>query len=389
LVSPKEGGSIIGRAGSVTADIQQATGTKLHLSGRNEFYPGTALQEVNIQGDSLKSVLGAVMMVYEKLSEDTGTVTGGETDVEPGGARVKLVVPRLAATAVIGKGGSNIKSLRAQTGIHVHVEEAPVGVNELAEQVVSLRGSLSGVQEAFPIIGEKVNALIEEPWFGTWAASSHCRLDLDGAPVYAGCAKGKGKGKGKANGNYDYADYGIGYRGRDYNDAGFERNAGLEPLGPPSPGLHHSRELIPLPESELVDPATQGADAMLSALNMLPPALLDPADQSAAINLACPAECVSALIGKGGTGTREISQLTGTKIMVREIEGNTAEKCVMITGNVVGVTVAYLRVAARIASAVEQVQMRAIGGGGEEGFAPRLAGGSWASPGPMRRGAWS
>merc|ERR1712050_229520 len=103
----------------------------------------------------------------------------------------------------------------------------------------------------------------------------------------------------------------------------------------------------------LGDVVASDCDAMVNAVNSLPPALLLPDDQSAAINLSCPAEYVSALIGKGGIGTKEITQATGAKIQIREIEGNTVEQAVTISGNVLSVTTAYLRVAGRIARAAE------------------------------------
>ena len=82
--------------------------------------------------------------------------------------------------------------------------------------------------------------------------------------------------------------------------------------------------------------ATQSNIDMLSnAVSQLPPSLAS--DRSQALQFNCQAEFVSALIGKAGQGTKQIAIMTDTKIMIREIEGNTTEKAVVVKGNAINV----------------------------------------------------
>merc|ERR1719219_2064196 len=104
LISMREASIILGPGGSTIREIGQQTGAKLHISGRNEFYPGTSLQELLIRGPCTESVGTAVMQVFGRLAEESGRLSCGDVDVEEGGARVKLLVPISAAKAIIGRG---------------------------------------------------------------------------------------------------------------------------------------------------------------------------------------------------------------------------------------------------------------------------------------------
>ena len=84
--------------------------------------------------------------------------------------------------------------------------------------------------------------------------------------------------------------------------------------------------------------ATQeNIDMLSTAVSAMPPSLANSNDRSQVLQFNCPAAYVSALIGKAGMGTKHIAVTTDTKIMIREIDGNQAEKTVVIKGNAVNV----------------------------------------------------
>eukprot|EP00439_Symbiodinium_sp_Y106_P079028 s835_g17.t1 len=106
LMSPKEGAAIIGPSGSHSKQISEMTGSRLHLSSKGEYYPGTQLQEMFVKGPSADSVSNCVLQVLSKLQEETGRISGGEFEVEEGGARVgaagwDLLAMSLAPSAVV------------------------------------------------------------------------------------------------------------------------------------------------------------------------------------------------------------------------------------------------------------------------------------------------
>jgi len=204
LLPPNEASCVLGKGGTTVREIGQVTGTKLTLSNRDRFYPGTQLQELVVKGSSQDSVLAAVMQVLERIAEPSGMVSGGESNVEPGGCRLKVVVPSQSASAIIGPSGTYVKAMRERSRLHVHVVETiipPGGPQDgLTDQVVSFAGALAGVQIALSMLAEVVGRFVVEPWFEAWSMTSHCGYVIPGFVLFA---DGKGKAKGKSKGGYD------------------------------------------------------------------------------------------------------------------------------------------------------------------------------------------
>eukprot|EP00927_Polykrikos_kofoidii_P070831 TRINITY_DN6720_c0_g1_i1.p1 TRINITY_DN6720_c0_g1~~TRINITY_DN6720_c0_g1_i1.p1 ORF type:complete len:952 (+),score=202.00 TRINITY_DN6720_c0_g1_i1:344-2857(+) len=202
LVSPDEGGAIVGRGGIAIKAIAQETGSRLSLSGRTDFYPGTGLQELRVLGPNEESVLTATHHVLAQMAGERGYIDGGMGTAEVGTARVRVVVPTVVVKAIIGKGGENIRRMRAQTGMHVHVDETvvpPGPPDEFSEQVVCLNGALNGAPAAVGMIVAAMTMATWEPWFAHWVGNSYCGKSFPGLAL-ALDSQWSGKGHGKAGG---------------------------------------------------------------------------------------------------------------------------------------------------------------------------------------------
>jgi len=364
LISMKDASSILGPGGSTSKEIGQATGTKLHVSGRNEFYPGTSLQELSIRGPCTESVGTSLLQVFGRLAEESGRLSCGDMDVEEGGARVKLLVPICAAKAIIGRGGENIKALRSTTGLYVHIDEVAIGAHDAAEQMVSMQGSLQGIQTAVPNIIEKVAQFMSDPGFPTWAASSQAGF---GVPVATQVAPGKASGKGK-KGGFDMGGARnltpIG--GGNWSD-GWTRPEEVMPYGAMSPEV--AQQVAYAQEAAGWGESPAAMDMVSHAVQSLPMSCLGSNGKSQRVLFNIPAACVSAIIGKGGSGVKEISAGTQTKIMIREIVDKQDEKQVTLLGDALGVVSAYLHIVGRIAAFEE---LAAQGGHPEAAFEQAL-----------------
>eukprot|EP00931_Biecheleriopsis_adriatica_P087609 TRINITY_DN62049_c0_g1_i1.p1 TRINITY_DN62049_c0_g1~~TRINITY_DN62049_c0_g1_i1.p1 ORF type:complete len:413 (+),score=83.03 TRINITY_DN62049_c0_g1_i1:143-1240(+) len=333
LLSPKEAACVLGPGGSNSKQISESTGTKLHLSGKNEFYPGTQMQEFCMKGPTADHVAGGILEMLKKLSEETGRISGGEWEVEEGGARVHFVLPVPSAKAVIGKGGENIKHLRVTSGMKVHVEEIVIGAGDLAEQVVSCAGPIGGLQTTVCFMLEKMNEITTAPWFANWA------FDIKAGH---GSAKGMDKGKGKGKGGKD--------------------------KGPPAYVAAPAYSAPPA-SSQVAPSQVSSVDMLSAAVSAIPDRLANSTERSQTLQTTCPQHLISAVIGKGGSGTKEISAATGTVINIRDIEGNQAEKAVIITGGAVGCVSAYLHVISRMATLQEMSSAGITGLDGQSGGA--------------------
>lgn len=335
LLSAPEASALLGPAGALIKEIGAQTLTRMHISHRDEYYPGTQLQELAIRGDGYETVATACLHAVAKVVEGTGTICGGDHDVEEGCARVRVIVPVASARALIGKGGENIKTLRAQTGLKVHIDEVAIGEGEMAEQVVVLLGGIAGVQAALPHIIEKVSESAQQHWFSGWACTSNAG---HGGNVVATAVVTNSKGKGgwKGGGGWDKGGKKGGWdkggkSGWDDWGAGAPQQQGWEEQGG---GEWDQRNL----------------EVIAGALQRMPPGANTLANRQR-ICFACPSALVSAVIGKGGSGVKEISGATGANVMIREIEGRGDEKSVTISGTIVGVAAAYIHVSGRISAA--------------------------------------
>jgi len=196
LVPANEASCILGKGGSTVRELGMASGTKISLSARNEYYPGTDLQQLRIHGASAEAVMISILMVFAKIAEVTGTVSGGEYGVEPGGARVKVVVPCRVSEELLGNGGSTMKQIRQESDMHAQVEEAvipPGSTSESSEQVVVLVGPLTGVQAAITSIMNVMMRFTTEPWYRAWSENSQCGSIIPGFTLFPSTGKGKGK----------------------------------------------------------------------------------------------------------------------------------------------------------------------------------------------------
>lgn len=341
LISPKEASVVLGTRGATSKEISEATGCQLHLSGKDEFYPGTMLQELIIKGSNADAVGNAILSCLQKIIADSGgTLMCGDQSVEPGGGRLKLVVPMSTAKAIIGRGGENIRELRTSYGVVAHIEEQALPNGDTMEQLVSLKGTSQACANAVPWLVEKMLTSVSEPWFMSWVFSSSAAGGGKGGKGIKGSKSSKGKGKDSwgfqsavSSGN-GAAAYHSGMR------SGVS-SGGI--IGPPS-GMRSG-----VSNGSSIGFGPDPAAALTHAAQMLPSSLMNPQDRSQVISMGIAAELVSPLIGKGGAGVKEITQACGAKVAIRDAEGTNEEKIVLISGNALSVAAAYLMVATRLA----------------------------------------
>lgn len=335
LISEAAASELIGKGGSIIREIQASTGARIHISNKGEFYPGSALQEANVQAPNGEAHYAALQQIFSRALEADGLQSEREVSTA-------VVAPRAAASTVIGKGGGTIKQIRSTTGAWIHVEDGMIGHGDTAEQVITLSGPVASVHEALVQVDGVVNEAREEPFFHEWAAVSHCSAHAE-APVRTGkggpSTKGRTEGKGKAPAP---APIMAGNNGR-----------GTAAIGSGSRGGGGGHPAL---------------DLVAHAMDSVSPDLPDM--QGPPMMFVVPESLVSGIIGKGGVAIKEISASTGAKVVIREIDGDSSQKSVQITGPVFSVAAAWVRVVGRIA------ELEAQGGQGDE-------------PGPYKAAGWS
>lgn len=133
-------GAVIGKAGAGLKSIREGTGCVIKVEPVPE---GVTQRRAELSGATAEQVARALQMITSKVLEK------GQ---EPEGS-ICVAVHAEKAGQVIGKGGENLKRVRAQTGMQITVERNPIiSPSGTQERLVTFQGDLRRVEEAAMII---------------------------------------------------------------------------------------------------------------------------------------------------------------------------------------------------------------------------------------------
>eukprot|EP00933_Yihiella_yeosuensis_P009661 TRINITY_DN1156_c0_g4_i2.p1 TRINITY_DN1156_c0_g4~~TRINITY_DN1156_c0_g4_i2.p1 ORF type:complete len:312 (-),score=66.69 TRINITY_DN1156_c0_g4_i2:182-1117(-) len=278
--------AIIGKGGASIAEMRQKTQTKLALTEHSEFFPGTDCRVLTAQGNTPESLVEVSSQIISKVSDcvqNAPSENMGKTDE----LKLKVLVPKTAVGGIIGKGGSNIKQLRETSGAKISISEPATG-GPAGDQVVLICGTAQALEYVMAEVNKQVQALCEEQWFQSWATTSSAM-------------GGMGMGMG------------MGGMGGGRNGYGGGRGMGMHP----------------------------GVDLMMNIAGSLPPYVMEDS-RGFALSCVVPNRLVGGIIGRGGTGTKEVQSMTGTKIGIREIPGDPDNRSLNIAGPLANTCAAYM-----------------------------------------------
>eukprot|EP00747_Dinoflagellata_sp_TGD_P164477 gnl/TRDRNA2_/TRDRNA2_184462_c0_seq1.p1 gnl/TRDRNA2_/TRDRNA2_184462_c0~~gnl/TRDRNA2_/TRDRNA2_184462_c0_seq1.p1 ORF type:complete len:360 (-),score=58.49 gnl/TRDRNA2_/TRDRNA2_184462_c0_seq1:72-1070(-) len=307
---------LIGKGGAVIAAMRTSCQVQMALTEQSEYFPGTDCRVLTVKAATEDALNEAMKQIVGKISEYASASTADTlgTDDE---LKIKCLVPRSAIGGLIGKGGAQIKSLRESSGAKISIGEA-IGSGPSAEQIVSLTGSAQALEMVLNEVNKQIQLLGAAAWFQTWATT----------PGTVSAGKGMG-------GVASYSGSG-GYGGGGY------------------PGVSHN----------------PGIDTMMRVANGLPPYVMEDS-RGFAMSCVVPNRLVGGLIGRGGQGTKEVQTMTGTKIGIREIPGDTENRSLNIAGPLPNTCAAYMLMMKRYLDAEA-----AAGPGSDESPPPRRKGGA-------------
>merc|ERR1711939_280610 len=151
LVSSKEAGVIIGKAGKNVADLREATGVK---AGVSKVVPGVPERVLSVTG-TLEGVTKAYSSILQNVAENPSAQTEGLAAGISTNSSVKLLVANAIMGSVIGKAGATIQALQAKHGSKI------VTVKEMlpnsTERIVSVEGSLTAVDSTLQELAKIVS----------------------------------------------------------------------------------------------------------------------------------------------------------------------------------------------------------------------------------------
>eukprot|EP00210_Caulerpa_lentillifera_P005810 g5556.t1 len=168
LVANSVAGSIIGKGGATISEFQLSSQARIQLSRTGEYFPGTKDRIAVISG-TLHSVLTAVHLILGKIKEETENseeeTTQSMTE-EDEHLQVKLCIPVRLCGAVIGKGGSTVRSFMEDCKAEIRIQGQDNLLPGVSERLVTIKGNTSQIMRAFGLILSK---LTEDPKYDEYA----------------------------------------------------------------------------------------------------------------------------------------------------------------------------------------------------------------------------
>mmetsp|Transcript_118554 Transcript_118554/g.340407 ORF Transcript_118554/g.340407 Transcript_118554/m.340407 type:complete len:337 (+) Transcript_118554:134-1144(+) len=276
--------AIIGKGGAVIAEMRTRCQSRLSLTDYGEVYPGTECRVLTAQAKDEEHLNDVVEQVIATLAEYVKKSKDPENMGVEGDMKLKTLMPKAAVGGIIGKGGAKIKELRDSSGAKISIIE-PSGTGPGADQLVSLSGSSESLGSAMKEVNKQIQSLKDEQWFSSWLSTTGTGAGGWYEPMPGGPAA------------YGYGGYGGG--------------------------------------------GGRGVDALVRIAQTLPPYVMEDS-RGFALSCVVPKRLVGGLIGRGGSGTKEVQARTGAKISIRDIPDDPDNRSLSISGPLASTCAAYM-----------------------------------------------
>lgn len=298
LVTTKEAGVIIGKAGKNVADLRERTGVK---AGVSKVVPGVHERVLSISG-SVESIAKAYSLIISQLLEPEVSASSPTTPVvPPSHTSLRLLISHNLMGTIIGRQGMKIKAIQDASGTRMIASKDMLP--QSTERVVEVQGTAEGIGRAV----EEIGTCLLEDWErglgtvlyhpGAEGSSARSAPETKRAAVAPSTAAITSKPKtsgaaGRTNGN------------------GNSNAPAVSTSSPPSSPPNASN--------------TAGAPSNSSRTTAV-----DIRTQ----NISIPSDMVGCIIGRAGTKITEIRRLSGSKISIAKTpHDETGERMFTIVG---------------------------------------------------------
>lgn len=285
IVSSKEAGVIIGKAGQNVAELRDKTGVR---AGVSKVVPGVHDRVLTVTGP-LDGIANAYGLVADALLKGAPAMGMGGVVANPNTHPVRLLISHNQMGTIIGRQGLKIKHIQDSSGVRMVAQKEMLP--QSTERIVEVQGTPEGIQKAVWEIGR---CLIddEQRGYGTVLYNPAVRNQTGAAPAT--------NGGGSFGAPRSFARTG---NGSDFSDASPRYNRRSDAGAAPAP------QLGPVPTGE------DGEDISTQ-------------------NISIPADMVGCIIGRGGSKISEIRKSSGARISIAKApHDDSGERMFTITGS--------------------------------------------------------
>ncbi|KAK0389510.1 hypothetical protein NLU13_3085 [Sarocladium strictum] len=294
IVSSKEAGVIIGKAGKNVADLRDETGVK---AGVSKVVQGVHDRVLTITG-GCDSISRAYAIVARALLEGAPAMGMGGVVQSNGTHPIKLLISHNQMGTIIGRQGLKIKHIQDSSGVRMVAQKEMLP--QSTERIVEVQGTPEGIQRA---IWEICKCLVDDWQRGTGTVLYNPVVRTQPAGTNSGSLGGSTGGFGAPSGGRN--EYGSSRLMRTGNGADFS-NGGGRPFGRRSDS----------------DAASRG-----------PPTHDENGEEIQTQNISIPADMVGCIIGRLGSKISEIRKTSGARISIAKApHDETGERMFTIMG---------------------------------------------------------
>ncbi|KAF2708862.1 hypothetical protein K504DRAFT_290390 [Pleomassaria siparia CBS 279.74] len=291
IVSSKEAGVIIGKAGKNVADLRDETGVR---AGVSKVVSGVHDRVLSVTG-SLSGCSKAYGLVAKGLLEGAPQMGMGGVLRSDGTHPIRLLISHNQMGTIIGRQGLKIKQIQDTSGVRMVAQKEMLP--QSTERIVEVQGAPGGIEKAIWEIGK---CLIDdhERGYGTVLYNPAVRVQ-PGVGSLANGAPTAGIGGGGGSGGRSYNRTG---HGADFSDA--------------PPATYNRRS---------------GSDA---AIRPPPPTHTEDGEEMQTQNISIPSDMVGCIIGRAGSKISEIRKSSGARISIAKApHDESGERMFTITGS--------------------------------------------------------
>ncbi|KAI9822006.1 MAG: RNA binding protein, heterogenous nuclear RNP-K like protein [Thelocarpon impressellum] len=297
IVSSKEAGVIIGKAGKNVANLRDETDVK---AGVSKVVPGVPDRVLTVTG-ALEDLSRAYAIVAKGLLEGAPMMGMGGVIPTNGTHPVRLLISHNQMGTIIGRQGLKIKHIQDVSGVRMVAQKEMLP--QSTERIVEVQGSPEGIQKAVWEIGK---CLVDDWQRGTGTVLYNPAVRAQGGPVGAG-----GTGLNNGVGGSGASGGGGGGGGRSYNRTGNGADFSDQPAGGPSFNRRSNSD----------------------AANRVPTVTED-GEEIQTQNISIPSDMVGCIIGRGGSKISEIRKSSGARISIAKApHDETGERMFTIMGS--------------------------------------------------------
>ncbi|KAK2812540.1 hypothetical protein FQN50_001184 [Emmonsiellopsis sp. PD_5] len=288
IVSSKEAGVIIGKAGKNVADLRDETGVK---AGVSKVVQGVHDRVLTVTGP-LQGTAKAYAIVAKGLLEGAPQLGMGGVVQNNGTHPIRLLISHNQMGTIIGRQGLKIKYIQDQSGVRMVAQKEMLP--QSTERIVEVQGTPEGIEKAVWEIGK---CLIDD-WqrgTGTVLYNPAVRASVGSGPMNTGL--GAGAPAGGYNG------------GRSYNRTGN--------------GADFSEQTGSYSRRSNSDAANRGI-----------PLVTEDGEEVQTQNISIPSDMVGCIIGRAGSKISEIRRNSGARISIAKApHDETGERMFTIMGS--------------------------------------------------------